>query len=1158
MEAVIPFLLGITSLIFLILIRKTDNSSWSAYYWGVFTLGGLISIWAPQYCYILIAVIPTALRISTRFWFLQQQKWESLFIPVPLIILYWILITFTGLLKYVLPAFLLIEVYITIRYFSNVFRTKGTGWFIGSGSKLEWYRFFLLINLILLIGVAGTYFNELNSISFIVMQYSMIGVGLLAIIKYSNSRTAFSPFFEEHKYAKSTLDQKEKFEILQKLEFQIREGFHLDSNASLTGLAKKVGTSTHQLSQVINEAKEMSFFELMAFHRVQESKKLLKSPKTRHYKIEEIAEQVGYLSKSAFNTSFKKITGKTPSEFRENDVREDKVERREHREIRDSSTMSSTFGDVQMSMLMFSNFLKVYLRNLKRNRIFAFINLSGLILGFTSCLLIFLFVADEFSYDKFHNGSENIYRITLQASNPQTRTPHPMAQALVNDFPEVVSAVTLTPLYGPGLTLQSRYIRNPENNTMFKIPDGFAADSTFFDVFDFELIAGDEKSALKSPGSVVITEEMATRFFGTTDVLGKTLEAAEDGSSGLISGVMKNPPKNSHFHPQYIIPYASLKADPGNARWMSWSDPGHFNYIKMADGTDHKKLEAALSEWVLKYSEGVEKELVDAIQQGFVSFGVQPIEDIHLQSQLRWELETNSSITYVYILIASIVFILIIISINFINLYTARSFERAQEVGIRKTLGASNNSISTQFIGESILTCLFALLVAFGMGAIVLDSFNQLAAKSIEISELFSFKTIISGLGLVLLIGAISGLYPSLTIGKIKSIEVLKGKFINQRQGAWKRNLLITVQFTVSAIMIFGSIIILNQVKFLESQSVGFNQEQLVVLELNTNNEQQSRETIKNELLKIPGVIAAGGISNVPGGQFNQNDLFHESNPFDRVPASELWVDFDGLQVLGIELESGRWFDKSSKLDSSQQNFIINQTAYDLLNLNEPNSQIMWGWESGDRKGTVVGVMKDFNFKSLHEPVKPIVVTVGLQFLSKLMIRIDGQNVPETIKAIEAVHNKFDSEFAPEITFLDDQLNNLYNSERRAFQIFNIFSVIALILAAMGLLGIAYLVITQRTKEIGIRKVLGARIPDLLWMENQSFIKIIGVATIIGLPTAFYIMKQWLSEFAYATEIGLVPFAITTVILILVAVASVSFAILRTITKNPSHALRYE
>jgi putative ABC transport system permease protein len=315
---------------------------------------------------------------------------------------------------------------------------------------------------------------------------------------------------------------------------------------------------------------------------------------------------------------------------------------------------------------------------------------------------------------------------------------------------------------------------------------------------------------------------------------------------------------------------------------------------------------------------------------------------------------------------------------------------------------------------------------------------------------------------------------------------------------------------------------------------------------------------MKSELLKNSGVIAVGGISNLPGGQFNQNDLFLESNSFERIGASELWVDFDALQVLGLSLSSGRWFDRSSRQDSTGANFIINQSAADQLAISESGTQIVWGKESGPLKGNVVGIMEDFNFKSLHEPIRPLVVTVGLGSINYLLIRIANQNVSETMSWIDEIHHQFDPQFAADIWFLDDQLDQLYFAEGKAFSVFNLFAIIALFLASIGLLGIAYLTITQRRKEIGIRKVLGAGIVQLLALENMPFLRIVMLAMLVGMPLAFLIMSEWLSEFAYHISIGATPFLLTGLVLIAVAVISVSFAVLRTVVQNPTSSLRSE
>ncbi|MEM8894133.1 MAG: FtsX-like permease family protein, partial [Bacteroidota bacterium] len=878
--------------------------------------------------------------------------------------------------------------------------------------------------------------------------------------------------------------------------------------------------------------------------------------------LKQIAEEVGYLSKSSFNTSFRKITGLTPSEYKDRnvcrDVREAKLERREPRGFRPELQPESTFEYIKNSTTMFSNFIKVYLRNISKNWLFSVINISGLCIGLISAILIYLYISHEVSYDRFHSGAENIYRLTLLSDNPQTRTPHPMAGQLVADFPQVESAVTLTPLYGPGLTLQSIYLRNPENNVLLRVPDGYAADTSFFSVFDFELLAGNPKTALNDVGSAVISESLAKQFFGDEDPMGKRIEGAADGGFGIVTGVMRDAPSNSHFHPKFIMSYNTLRSDPGNDRWMSWGDPGHFNYIKLRDGSKADDLLASLPEWVQSYGAQMPREMLDALRNGNISFGIQPIVDIHLSSDLRWELEPNSSQIYIYILMAAMIFILTIITVNFINLYAARSYERSKEVGIRKTLGASSGQLNLQFIGESFFTALIAMIVALSMVALLLPSFNDLSGKGFTVQSLLSTDLLTMAFLAALIIGVLGGVLASGGLSRSATTDILKGIIKGSGNTKAKRSALLGIQFVVSAIMIFGSVVILEQVKFLENRPMGLDAEELVILELQTDQQVRSLEAMKSELMQHPGITAVGGISNLPGGQFNRNDLFIEGAPNSRVGASELWVDYDALQVLGLSLKSGRWFDPASRLDSLGTNFIINETALSRLSLDGPGELIYWAAESGAVEGNIVGVLNDFNYKSLHEPIRPLLVMVGLRSINYLLIKINGQNVPETLDWIENVHGQFDKQFAADYWFMDDQLNRLYAAERNAFSIFNLFAGVALFLAAMGLLGTAYLTITQRKKEIGIRKVLGAHLGQLLILENRPFMIVVVAALVLGLPVGVLVMSEWLSEFAYHISIGVEPFFWTSVILVVVAVISVSLAVLRTVLQNPSEALRSE
>ncbi len=1151
--------IGISLVIFAGSLRQSQNQRpGSLLYWGAFFLLGITTIAASKYQYLFILLLPSIIRINTNYWFgaeVNMKRLGGIIVPFGVMV---ILVEYTSIGSWLLGLFLLSEIFLNVRLIHKHFVSKGISLFSRVGSKVRWILIFYCLNLSLVIFI---YLNMTDWFDYIPEAFSVnyILVSVLGIFKYAGNPDSYKPLVQELKYAKSTLDEREKYRILKEIDRQLNEEkYHLDASASLAGLAKRVRANTHQVSQVINEAKGSSFFELMASCRVRDARKILRDPQYRHYKIERIAEEVGYLSKSAFNTSFKKITGFTPSEYRQGDVRDHKDERLDHREITGNMPTESTFGYIKNLLIMLSNFFKIYFRSLLRNKAFSFINLFGLTVGLTSSLLIFVFLRHELSYDKFHERAGDIYRIAWYSGNPQTRTPHPLAQALAKDFTQVESAVTLSPIYGPGLTLQSIYVRNPETNVMFREPDGFLVDSTFFDVFDFELIIGNEKEALSGVGNIVITRTLAEKYFGEENPLGKRMEAVEYDFSGVITGVMEDPPPNSHFHPKFMVSYMTRKSTEPDNPWFQWGDFGHFNYVKLREGTDPREIEDVIPDWLTNYVDLSEDDLLELkLRRSY--FALQSITDIHLHSNIRWELEANSNIVYIYILASAIFIILAIASINFINLSTARALERTKEVGIRRTLGAQKAGISFQFLTEAIATCFIALIIAYGLAILIFPQFVSLTGKPMAIQELLNLATIGFTLLMTFSIGVITGIYPALAVTKIKPADILKGKFSSQSRGSVFQKGLIAVQFIFSTVMIFGSAVVLDQIEYMEGKELGFDGEQTLVLELHTPDEIARLEAIKSEITKIPGVLKVGGISNLPGGQFNQNVIFPKGYPDDPIDCSELRVDFDALQVLGLELEQGRWFDRSMSQDSAGASYIVNNAAIESLNLeNIYETKIMWNEERAVREGNIVGVLKDFHYKSLHESIQPVVINVNPSSVNYVLVKFDGQNSPRVIQAIADVHGQFDAEFGLDFFFLDSRIDALYNAERKAFAIFNLFTFIAIALAALGLLGLAYLIITQRTREIGIRKVMGARVSDILWMENKSFLKVITISLVIGLPVSYILMQRWMEAFAYRAPFSVMPFMMTVSILAVVAVASVTFAVLRTLLKNPSVALRYE
>lgn len=1120
--------------------------------WSVFGLSQMVFVSWPIPPQWILVWLPLAARSFVLMFFGKPLNWQRETINV---------IPFIGMItvSFLIAnyRFLLLklafswEVWRLLSLIVNNYQQKGIATF-GNGPKINWLNTLIGFQLILLM----CFLLEVPQ------NFLTVLVSFLAIVSswHFGKVASYESFSTTTKYAKSTLLTPEKARLLDALESELKSGtYFLQADASLKGLAKQLSTSTHNLSQLLNESKGVTFFELQAAVRIREAKKRLLDPKIQHLKIEEIANQVGYASKSSFNTTFKKLTGKTPSEYRDSDVRSDKVERSSDAFEPVNQGHTDTFELLKHASIMLTGFFKIYYRNLLRNKAFSFINMFGLVLGFTSTLLVWVYLQFELSYDQFHADAENIYRVAILDDSPQTRTPHPLAQAMVSEFSQVEAAVSLSPIYGPGLTLQDIFVRDPQSDEWIKQAGGFYADSTFFDVFDFKLIIGNPKEALSGVGHVVISESLARKFYGDDNPLGKEIEAGTSGFKGVINGVFEDPPANSHFHPQFLVSYMTIKSMNPDNLWLKWDDSGHFNYVKLKDGANPKVVEAAFPDLYLKY-DLINEEIYERWKEGITYLGLQPMTAIHLNSDIRWELEKNSNMTYVYILLGAIIFIVVITSINFINLSTARVVERGKEIGIRKTLGARQLAVSSQFTMESVFSCLLAAILSFLLALILFSEFSSLAGRSIPLAFLIEPTLIVTFLGLVLLVGLVTGIYPAISVTRIKSSEILKGKLANQSSGLLLRRSLVAIQFCVSAILIFGSLVIFSQINFLENKALGFDADELIIIDIHTEQVEDQLEAMKQQMLAIPGVLGAGGVSSLPGSQFNRNSLFTEDHPDNRVSCSELRVDYDALPLLGVQLKEGRFFENSRGSDSLGISYLINEAALEQFQVDDIfEKTVLWDEEAGMSRGKVVGVIEDFHYKSLHEPIRPLAIKINRDAINYLMVKVEaGTSISQVLASLEGVYSEFETQFTFEYAFMDQSLENVYQSDRQAFAVFNLFTTIALILSVMGLSGLAYLLISQKTKEIGIRKVMGAKLTDILWHESRTFLIGSLISLLIGLPLAYILMNYWLQNFAYQITIGLVPFGLTSIIVLSMVVFCVAISVIRTSLRNPSQALRYE
>lgn len=804
---------------------------------------------------------------------------------------------------------------------------------------------------------------------------------------------------------------------------------------------------------------------------------------------------------------------------------------------------------------MYKSYFKIGWRTLLKSKVHAFINIGGLALGIASVFLMTMYVKHELGYDRYYDQYENLYRITWENENPQTRTPHPMAQAMVNDFPEVESAVSLSPLWAAGLTREIFSVRNPENNLRFDESNVLAVDTTFFDVFLFPVVRGDAKKALKNANGVLLSESTAKKYFGDDDPIGKHLAVNDETGLLEVMAVFKDVPEQSHFHFDMLVSYVREKSFDPEDEYYTWADFGHFNYVRLRPGADPKALEAKLLPWVRKYINVSDEYFRNAIANN-IGFRVQPLTDIHLKSHLRWELETNGNIEYVYIMTAAALLTLVIACINFMNLMTAKSAERAKEIGIRKTLGALRGQLSFQFLSESLIVTIISVVIAVLLVEASLPFYNSLTGHSFVLHYRETLPVLVA---LSVVVALIAGIYPSLFLSSVQPHTVLKGKFQSGNKGSALRSTLIVFQFVISMVLISGAAIIFSQLDYIQNKNLGFDKEEVLVIPLKNRLINERIQTLKTELLNIDGVNSVSASSNLPGGQFNQNAISLVEAPEHEVDCSEAFVDYDFLKAMNIELVEGRFFLPENLTDSTAS-FVINETAAQQLNTSSVvGREIHWHAYENDNaiKGRIIGVMKDFHFQSIHHLVQPLIFVLYPSY-NHLIIKINPQDFENKIAQIKNVYTQFDDAFDFEFSFLDERLDQQYKSEQRAGIVFGLFAFIAVAIACFGLFGMAMLTFQQRTKEISIRKVLGAPIHDLIVLLLGDFTKLIFLAILMAVPAAWWMMDKWLDNFTYKVGIHPVVFLFSGLVLILVSWITLGYLTLKTSRINPTEILKNE
>ena len=802
---------------------------------------------------------------------------------------------------------------------------------------------------------------------------------------------------------------------------------------------------------------------------------------------------------------------------------------------------------IRWRFIMFRNYLKIAFRNLKKYKAYSFINIFGLASGLMCSIFVGIYVFNEISYDTFHDKYDRIYRVYAKARIDNRTletlgTSAPLARTLKQEYPEILQALRVSDYRD---TPSRKAIVRLEEKT-FEENNVYAADSNFFDVFTFPLIEGDPHSVLAQPHSVVLTEATAMKYFGSDNPMGKTLTI--DGKDCQVTGLAEDVPINSHFHFDFLVSCLTFEWGTGT----EWPSSRCLTYVVLGKNQAPEALEAKFPEFVKKYlGEGGEK-----FQW---SYRLQPLKDVHLRSNLGEEFEVNGKIIYVYVFSLIAIFILIIASINFMNLTTAKYTSRMKEVGIRKVVGSTKKQLVKQFLGESILLSFMSLLAALILVKLLFPAYKNIIGLDLNL-DFFSSPYVIPTLfGLALLVGLLSGSYPSFFLSSFKPVEILKSRNLpgTRNRSVLLRNWLIIFQFTVSVLLIIGTAVVYKQLHYIQNKDLGFDRDQVLVIK-NIHLIEKQKETFKNRLLQHPGILSASVCSAVPSTRYNSWAIVPEGGSADKLTTLRFCVgDIDYFDTLKLELVEGRLFAKEYSTDVNAA--VLNQEAVKVLGWENPLGKT---FKRGRQTHTVIGVVKDFHFESMHNEVQKLAVVLSsesYEFFRRLVaVRISPQNFSATMGHISSTWDSLSPELPLDFSFLDQDLDDLYRSERKTGNIFLLFVVMAVVIASLGLLGLVAFAINKRTKEIGIRKILGADDLKVMVLLVREFVMLVIAANIIAWPLGWLAANTWLGNFAYRTDVGIEIFLFTACLTLAAAALTIGFQVFKAARRNPVDSLRYE
>jgi len=811
---------------------------------------------------------------------------------------------------------------------------------------------------------------------------------------------------------------------------------------------------------------------------------------------------------------------------------------------------------------MIKNYLKIAWRNLMKYKYISFINLFGLTVGLTCCLLIATYIINELSFDRYNKNAENVYRVTRSFNNAEgvvslqlsTVSP-PFGYYMPTDFPEIKK---MTRLIDNGTTAL-KY-----KNKLINESDVYFADENLFDVFTLDVLKGDPKTALKDPFTVMLSEETARKYFGSDDPMNKVLRVNNQFDI-KVTGVYKGFPANSHMHPRILVSFVTLN-DPRvygaeNMR-TNWGNNSFFTFLQLPDHYDPNNMIARFPAFVNRHMD--HKDYNGDLPSKYTRLGLQKLTDIHLRSHTDYEAEPNGDISRVYIFSIIALFILLIACINYMNLSTARSALRAREIGIRKVIGARKKELIFQFLSESVLVSWAAIIISFILLYFSLPWLNSISKQELSVSILFRWQIMVPIFLTPFVVGILSGLYPALFMSSFQPVKTLKGLFKVGNGNISFRKILVVAQFSISIILIITTIIVFQQLRYMEQTSLGYDKEHIITIPYN-NFLNTPYESFRNDLIQNSDIKEVARSSRIPTGRLldAMGASVSVGDSLRPVTANIKYLasDYDFIPAYGVQMAAGRNFSRAYGRDTS--NFILNESAVTAIGWKSSQEAIGKDFKYGFLKGKVIGVMKDFHFESLRQKIVPLVLinpatTADQSFFNSLSLKVSGHNITGTLAFIEKTWRRYLPDLPYQYTFLDENFANLYESEQRQGSLFTIFACIAIFIACLGLFGLSAFAITQRLKEIGVRRVLGARVDSIVTLLSKDFLRLVLIAAIIAFPVAWYVMSHWLQDFAYRTDIHWWVFVIAALLASVVAMGTVSYHAIKAAIANPVKSLRSE